>query len=112
MRTVKTLEAPRYTLAVPVRFRRPGEADWQEGRTVNASRTGVLFATSGQPMPRGTPIELQLALPGASRTVGVVCAGTVVRWETTAGCGVRMAATIEDYRFDHDVFPLQEDLPQ
>lgn len=36
--------APRLALKAPIAFRRSNAARWEEGRTVNISRSGVLFA--------------------------------------------------------------------
>jgi hypothetical protein len=91
--------AHRYELDVPLRYRRAGDPGWRDGRTVNASRTGVLFQTAGEEFDRGTAIELQLELPGAARVATVHCTGSVVRCERSAPDHLRIAATIDVYRF-------------
>jgi hypothetical protein len=95
-----TLQGPvahRYELDVPVRYRRAGEPGWLEGRTINASRTGVLFQASGEELDKGTAIELQLELPGTTRSSCIHCTGAVVRCERGRGDSLRIAATIDAY---------------
>ncbi len=94
--------AHRYELDVPLRYRRPGETCWRDGRTVNASRSGVLFQTAGEEFDKGTTIELELDLPGTTRTAQVHCTGSVVRCERCTADHLHIAATIEAYRFGGD----------
>jgi hypothetical protein len=91
--------AHRYALDLPLRYRRAGDAGWREGRTVNASRTGVLFRTADEAFEAGVEIELQFELPAPIRSAGIHCTGAVVRSEPAGPDGVRMAATIDLYRF-------------
>lgn len=94
--------ATRYPLSAPVLYRPVGAGQWQEGRTVNVSRTGVLFQSAASTLVADTRIELilmlpSLGLPGRSR---VQCQGRIVRrvpQPSDAGCA--MAATIDAYDF-------------
>lgn len=93
--------ATRYPLSTPVLYRLAGAAEWQEGRTVNVSRTGVLFETPTA-LEADTRVEFilllpSLGLPGRSR---VQCQGRIVRrvaQPSDTGCA--LAATIDAYDF-------------
>jgi hypothetical protein len=102
MNEIQTLygpRAPRYEIDAPVRFRRPGDTDWRHGRMVNASRTGVSFRTMDGELPRGSVLQMELALPGVDRPSNVECTGKVVRCEFVAAGLTAIAMTIEVYRF-------------
>ena len=94
--------ATRYALEAEVVYRRIGEDGWQEGRTINVSRSGVLFQSSAPVLPAATRIEFvlllpSLGLPGRSR---VQCHGRIIRHcvrQEDGGCA--MAATIDAYDF-------------
>jgi hypothetical protein len=94
--------ATRYAMAAPVVFRRVGADDWLAGRTVNVSRTGVLFEAVPPAPPAATRIEFilllpSLGLPGRSR---VQCQGQVVRnFDAPKGGASAIAATIDAYDF-------------
>lgn len=103
--------APRYRLQIPLRYRSTSEQEWREGRTVNISRSGVLFRTDHL-MPLQTPIEMLLALPaevgGGEDAATVICRGRVVRTipaggiDTDADAGrPAVAVTIAGYRLAH-----------
>jgi hypothetical protein len=111
MSTLQRTVAPRYELDIPLRYRRQGEPTWRTGRTVNASRSGVLFQTVGEGLDAGTAIELQLELPGASKAASVHCAGVVVRCERCSPEDLRIAATIDVYTFGADNASLVHALP-
>jgi PilZ domain len=91
--------APRYSIDVPLRFRRPDDAAWRQGRTVNASRTGVAFRTPEGELPTGCVLLMEFALPGTLHPASVECSGTVVRCESSEAGETAIAMTIEDYRF-------------
>ncbi len=94
--------ARRFPIQVPVHFCARGERRWQQGMTVNISRTGVLFQAESAPAP-GTmllariffPAELTSGSPGS-----VVCRATVVRRERgdSADRGTTVAAAISSCR--------------
>jgi hypothetical protein len=110
MSTVARPVAHRYAVDVPLRYRRAGDVAWRDGRTVNASRTGVLFQTAGEEFDEGTAIELQLVLPGTTKDAKVHCRGSVVRCERCAS-QLRIAATIDAYRFGGENGPPAHPLP-
>ncbi len=97
-----TPRAPRYPISAPLVFRRAGSRDWLAGRTVNISRSGVLFEAVPALPPVAARIEFVLALssmdfPGISR---VRCVGRVVRRsEAPRNGSEQAAATIDRYRF-------------
>ncbi|MFB3921786.1 MAG: PilZ domain-containing protein [Terriglobia bacterium] len=73
--------ASRFPVELPLRYRPLGELGWVEGRTINVSRSGVLFAVD-ELLPEETPIELAFDLPpemGGGPGEGVTCRGQVVR---------------------------------
>jgi hypothetical protein len=94
--------ASRYEISTPLLYRRVGDSDWSSGRTVNVSRTGVLFTGLPARIQAATEVEFVLMLqtlgrPGQSR---VQCRGMVVRVVRTATEGAcAMAATIAGYEF-------------
>jgi len=97
--------SPRFTFKIPVRYRPSGATDWQEGRTENISRSGVLFRTDHL-MPIQTPIDLLLSLPaevGGGGSATVICRGRIVRTEPPNPGDARpaVAATIAGYRLAH-----------
>jgi hypothetical protein len=98
--------ATRYPIQMPVRFRERGQAEWQEGTTVNISRTGVIFQ-SRIDLPPKALIEMQIMLPHiiGEPTANVLCWGPVVRTDaslTEKRGQPALAAAILRYRFSHD----------
>lgn len=94
--------AKRYEMSAPLMYRRAGDEEWTDGRTVNVSRTGVLF--TGPPRVLDAAAEVQFVLmlpilghPGRSR---VQCQGRIVRVTRTAADGAcAIVATIDGYEF-------------
>jgi PilZ domain len=86
---------------MPVKYRPTGATAWQDGRTENISRSGVLFRTE-QPISLRTRIEFLIALPEevGGRSSAVLCLGRVVRTEPPKPDDPRpaIAATIAGYR--------------
>lgn len=73
--------ASRFPVELPLRYRPLGELGWVEGRTINVSRSGVLFAAD-ELLPEETPVELTFDLPpemGGGPGEGITCRGQVVR---------------------------------
>jgi hypothetical protein len=98
--------APRYPIHTPVLFRESGGEEWYEGTTVNISRTGVLFQTDVNLLPR-TLLEMRIALPPEvteDTQANVLCWGPVVRLGPIIEKEGRptLAAAILRYRFSHD----------
>ena len=71
--------AQRFPLHVPLRFRKSGMAGWQRGKTINISRTGILFQTDDS-LPENSVLDIQVSLP---LKISITCQGTVVRSEKT-----------------------------
>lgn len=85
-----------------MKYRPSGTIDWQEGRTENISRSGVLFRTDHL-MPVQTAIEFLMALPvgvSARAVVTAIYRGRVVRTEPPKPDDPQpaVAATIAGYR--------------
>jgi hypothetical protein len=94
--------AQRFHIETPIRFRGPGELEWQEGRTENISRSGILF-WAGKPVEPGTPVELDFQLPGEIEIgARVLCHGEIVRTVLAPSSDAQpgMAARILAYRFE------------
>jgi hypothetical protein len=96
----------RYAIHIPVKFREKGTAEWHEGKTVNISRTGVLFQ-SDMKLPPKSLLEMQIVLPhelSGEPQANVRCWGPVVRSESAAAEQglIALAASITRYRFSHD----------
>jgi hypothetical protein len=101
-----TPRAFRYSIYVPMRFREKGTTEWHEGKTVNISRTGVLFQ-SQMNLPPQSLLEMQITLPHELRgepPASVRCWGPVVRSEPTIAAKgiIGLAASIRRYRFSHE----------
>jgi hypothetical protein len=70
----------RIAFPIPIRYRRPGDADWCSSTVVNLSDSGVLFGPTE--LEPGTFVELALSPPiraGWLAPGKQVCAGEVVR---------------------------------
>ena len=94
--------AHRYDLSAPVLYRQVGEGDWSTGRTVNVSRTGVLFTECSRVPRAAAELEFFLMLPGLGHPgeSRVQCQGRVVRQiGGPSDAAVAVAVTIESYRF-------------
>lgn len=79
-----------------MRYRKGGASDWHEGRTINISRTGILFRTD-ETLPPNLRLEIQIEF---SRRLNVSCEGAVVRNEPAATHGgqAALAVKIQNYR--------------
>jgi hypothetical protein len=88
------MRAKRFSVQTPVAYRERGESIWSPGRSVNVSRTGVLFETD-RPTVVGATIELVLEFEAPLATVA--CSGRVVRAATNEGGPWAIAATISRY---------------
>lgn len=104
--------ATRFAVATSIQFREPGSAEWRQGRTLNISRTGVLFVAAS-PLPRASSeLECIVALPvfGPGPAVSVLCWGRVARveWDETVDGRRSAAVTIDGYRFLSRLGPQNE----
>lgn len=95
--------ARRYSMAMPLQFRQSADSEWQAARTLNLSRTGILFRTQGQPPVTGRGIEFIVWLPlfSADLDSRVRCTGSVARVaaEGPAEGGRAVGVTIDSYEF-------------
>ena len=69
--------AQRFPLNFPLQFRSSGMLQWQKGRIVNISRTGILFQ-SDEMLPTNSALDIRISLP---LKVTLLCQGSVVRFE-------------------------------
>ncbi|MGA2628663.1 MAG: PilZ domain-containing protein [Terriglobia bacterium] len=73
--------ASRYPVTITVRYRPLGEIGWYESKTINISRSGILFEAS-EPVDPEASLELSFDLPpemGGTGDGEVTCRGLVVR---------------------------------
>jgi hypothetical protein len=102
----RTSRAPRFAIQMPLRFRASGATEWHEGKSINVSRTGILFQSDIDLLPN-TLLEMQLILPPeivGKANVNVLCWGPVVRMVVpiSAKEQTTSAAVILRYRFASD----------
>jgi len=91
--------APRFAVDLPLRYRVPGDDDWQDAVTENISRSGVLFRTE-RPLPPRTAVEMVLEVPNpvpGGPPDDVVCLGDVVRAHSVNGDNA-VAVAVGNYR--------------
>jgi hypothetical protein len=98
--------APRFAIQMPLRFRESGATEWHEGKSVNVSRTGILFQSGIDLLPNAL-LEMQILLPPeivGKANVNVRCWGPVVRMvvPNSAKEQTTTAAVILRYRFTND----------
>jgi hypothetical protein len=94
--------AIRYEMSPPILYRSAGTRDWQSGRMVNVSRSGVLLEASLPALPAATRIEFVFVLPspGFAGSSALQCQGRVARTINGRADGSgAMAATIDAYEF-------------
>ena len=93
----------RLPLAVEIEYRFAAADEWRTARTINLSRSGVLFESPSEP-PVGDGVEFVLRLARARHSEDVRdlrCQGRLVRTENRVGAwGV--AATIDSYQATTD----------
>lgn len=92
--------ATRLPLAIEIEYRFAQRGNWRAARTINLSRSGVLFESESEP-PVGHPIEFVLRLARGMDTTEVRdlhCQGRLVRAENRVGGLWGVAATIESYQ--------------
>ena len=95
--------ASRVPIAMILRYRPGGELGWSEAKTINISRSGVLFAAD-ESLEIDTPIEMSFDLPpevGGAPGTEVTCRGRVVRTilPPASDKPPAVAVSIDDYRF-------------
>jgi hypothetical protein len=67
--------AQRFPLSIPLRYRKNGMPHWQDGRTINISRTGILFQTD-ETIPTSSVLDIRISFP-LDGTLS--CQGLIVR---------------------------------
>jgi len=88
----KRNRALRFPLQMPIHYRKSGMLHWHDGRTLNISRTGVLFHAY-ENLKTDLNLEISISLP---KETTLTCQGTVVRTEPSVstkaktGIGVRI----------------------
>jgi hypothetical protein len=97
--------ATRFSLHLPLKYRRVGERGWREGTTENISRSGMLFEAE-EPIAPNSQLEINLVLPAEIAGLAaaeVVCRGEVVRSidPTSGKVTPILAAKILQYHFQH-----------
>lgn len=95
------IRAPRFAMQTVIRFRGRSEREWHEGEVENISRSGILLR-SGHRLAEETPVRMGLLLETADGArAEVECRGVVARVAPSPGAvrEVRLAVTIENYRF-------------
>jgi len=95
--------APRFELALPLRYRLHGADEWEEGSMRNISRSGLFFSAQ-RPYSVNTRIDLTFTLPKVihDEPPGAVrCQGQVARSVLSATEKDRpaIAVRILDYQF-------------
>jgi hypothetical protein len=98
-----TRRPQRYAISLPVQFRTLDDAAWQEGRSENISRSGILFRAP-HPLDVDAVIEMMFDLPaemGGEPGAHVVCIAHIARVlpRATPEEPPLLAARIHDYRF-------------
>jgi hypothetical protein len=81
----QTPRAERFPFQIPLHYRQANLEDWHECKTVNISRTGILFQTD-QTIASNSLLDIRVQFP-ASMTLS--CQGSVVR-TTDSACAVRI----------------------
>ena len=82
--------AQRFPVKVPLKYRHAGTSEWLDGRTVNISRTGILFDASEE-IPLHSLLEMRIDFPLMSR---LSCHASVVR---AADLSTLVAVKIQNY---------------
>jgi hypothetical protein len=98
--------AQRFPIQTPLRYLASGATDWVESRTINISRSGLLFHAA-ETLDLNTVLAMQILFPAeitGGNPANVICLGPVVRTESLLAPGSPgvVAAAIVKYRFTHD----------
>jgi hypothetical protein len=87
-----TPRAQRFPLQVPLHYRKKGMLNWQEARTLNISRTGILFHTD-ESLPLNSTLDIRVYFPS---DLAMSCQGSIVRCEEST-----FAIRIHRYHLRH-----------
>lgn len=98
---MSTTFAPRFSLTLPLRFRKAGDPEWVVATTRNLSSSGVLFFTQ-QPLQPGTELEVEIVLNEALalHASRIRARGGVVRQTFEDGAGWLTAVHYLEYRLE------------
>jgi hypothetical protein len=72
--------AQRFPLKIPITYLKPGRMDWQDGKTLNISSTGILFRAE-EKLEQNTILDIRVLF---SRKLTMSCQGLVVRSEKSS----------------------------
>ncbi len=97
--------ARRLKLDTPVRYRVKNLGGWTDGKIENISQSGVLFHGEQQ-LPVNALIEMVFEMPeeiSGQKNSNVLCQARIIRLKEARdpAAGVRLAASILDYKFIH-----------
>ena len=97
--------AQRFQIQVPLKYRQIGQNKWQDGKTENISRSGMLFRAE-ENIPIHVQLEINLVLPAEIAGLSeaeVICRGEIVRsaGAEDAAMPPALAAKILQYHFQH-----------
>ena len=97
--------AQRFRIQTLVYYRESGKTAWEEGTTLNISRTGILFQTNTD-LPLQTTIQIRITFPHeitGEAPADIICWGPIVRKASLAlPVGQHaLAATISRYCFSY-----------
>jgi hypothetical protein len=88
-----TPRAQRFPLDFPLHYRKSGVQYWQDGRTINMSRTGILFYADER-IPSESVLDIRINFPLKAT---LVCQGSIVRTEESM-----FAVRIHRYHLLHE----------
>ena len=74
------LRARRFPIQVPIQYQKSGVPHWYEGKTLNISRTGILFQTD-EALQKDATLDIRVEFPASGV---LVCQGSVVRSQESA----------------------------
>jgi hypothetical protein len=72
--------AQRFPLSFPIRYLKSDISEWQEGKTINISRTGILF-NAGEMLPLDSELKIKVQFPESAT---LSCHGLIVRHQKSA----------------------------
>jgi hypothetical protein len=96
------MRAHRFSLELPIRYRRVGELAWNDGTTRNISQSGVLFHGTA-PIALESEIEISLSITTEAplaAAADLVCTARIVRTHAWDGGAAALAAAFLNYRFE------------
>ena len=86
-RTVEQRIGPRFSLELPMKYRRQGEAAWQHGTTLNVSNEGAEFIAK-ETFATGTRLEVEISMTADRLHPAKVLAVSEVMWQRSVAGGL------------------------